>query len=138
MMEFKDPDAGDPDFMRPSSKWRPDLRTLEKSDNRFWEVSVLFHLRDGFRSGDLWLAQSRRYGDLKQVLVPMAAAQEEMARLTMPLDPHAWLADRKARLAAGLKRLASSARNGTIPEQRVTESWQRIKALKEKVAAEAN
>jgi hypothetical protein len=39
-------------------------------------VAVLFHLRDAFRSGDVWLAHSRRYGDLKQVLVPMIAAQE--------------------------------------------------------------
>ena len=136
--DFKAPDAGDPDFMRPSSKWRRHLRAQEKSDNRFWEVSVLFHLRDGFRSGDLWLAQSRRYGDLKQVLVPMAAAQEEMARLTMPLDPHAWLADRKARLAAGLKRLASSARNGTIPHGSIENGMLRIDRLTAAVPDEAH
>ena len=44
------------------------LRAQEKGDTRLWEVAVLFHLRDAFRSGDVWLAHSRRYGDLKQVL----------------------------------------------------------------------
>lgn len=80
--DSKSQGKSDPDFLRPNSKWRRHLKAQDQSDNRFWEVSVLFHLRDGFRSGDLWLAHSRRYGDLKQVLVPMAAAHEEMARLT--------------------------------------------------------
>lgn len=129
--------TADPDFMRPNSKWRRHLRAQEKSDNRFWEVSVLFHLRDGFRSGDLWLVQSRRYGDMKQVLVPMAAAQEEMVRLTMPLDPHAWLADRKARLATGLKRLAAAARGGTIPHGSIENGTLRIERLAADVPKEA-
>ncbi|WP_341769290.1 hypothetical protein, partial [Enterobacter hormaechei] len=42
--------------------------------------------RDAFRSGDVWLAHSRRYGDLKQVLVPMIAAQEN-AKLAVPSNP---------------------------------------------------
>lgn len=56
----------------------------------------------------------RRYGDRKQVLVPMTTAQAH-ARLAVPLDPQDWLADRRARLADALKRLARAARNGTIP-----------------------
>ena len=84
-------------FLRPSSKWNRHLRAQEKGDTRLWEVAVLFHLRDAFRSGDVWLAHSRRYGDLKQVLVPMIAAQEN-AKLAVPSNPQDWLADRKARL----------------------------------------
>jgi hypothetical protein len=37
---------------------------------------VLFHLRDALRSGDVWLARSRHYGDLKQVFVPAQVAVE--------------------------------------------------------------
>ena len=73
-----------------------------------WEVAVLFHLRDAFRSGDVWLAHSRRYADLKQALVPMAAAQAT-ARLAVPLEADIWLADRKARMEDGLTRLAKAA-----------------------------
>ncbi|MFM0911446.1 hypothetical protein, partial [Citrobacter freundii] len=51
-------------FLRPNSKWNRHLRAQEKGDTRLWEVAVLFHLRDAFRSGDVWLAHSRRYGDL--------------------------------------------------------------------------
>lgn len=123
------PDTADPEFLRPSSKWRRHLKIQDSNDNRFWEVSVLFHLRDAFRSNDIWLVHSRRYGDMKQVLVPIAAAQQEMALLTMPLDPHAWLADRKARLAAGLKRLAAAARDGTIPHGSIENGTLRIDRL---------
>ena len=34
--------------------------------HRLWEMAVLFHLRAAFRSGDVWLARSRRYGDIRK------------------------------------------------------------------------
>jgi len=106
--------SADGSFLRPNSKWHRHLRTQEKGDDRLWEVAVLFHLRDAFRSGDIWLAHSRRYGDLKQVLVPMNTAQKR--EVAVPIDPQGWLADRKVRLADALKRLARATRNGTIPQ----------------------
>lgn len=115
-------------FLRPSSKWNRHLRAQEKGDTRLWEVAVLFHLRDAFRSGDVWLAHSRRYGDLKQVLVPMIAAQEN-AKLAVPSNPQDWLADRKARLTIALKRLARAARNGTIPHGSIEDGTLRIDRL---------
>jgi len=59
-------------FLRRGSKWHRHLQVQNLDDSRLWEVAVLFHLRDSFRSGDVWLVQSRRYADLKQVLVPIA------------------------------------------------------------------
>jgi len=101
-------------FLRPTSKWNRHLKAQDDGDYRLWEVAVLFHLRDAFRSGDVWLAHSRRYADLKQALVPMSTALTT-ARLAVPFEPDAWLADRKARMVDGLKRLARAARTGTIP-----------------------
>lgn len=96
------------DFLRRGSKWHRHLNACDEDKHRLWEVAVLFHLRDAFRSGDIWLAHSRRYADLKQALVPIEAAKAT-PRLTVPLEPNAWIADRKARLAAGLARLAKAA-----------------------------
>jgi hypothetical protein len=112
-------------FLRPNSKWHRHLRAQDQGDNRLREVAVPFHLRDAFRSGDIWLDHSRRYGDLKQVLVPMLAAQAN-TRLAVPLDPRVWLADRKARLADGLKILARAARDGTIPRGSIEDGTLRI------------
>ena len=47
-------DAQPAGFPRPNSKWARLLRA--RSDHRLWETAVLFHLRDAFRSGDVWLA----------------------------------------------------------------------------------
>ena len=101
-------------FLRPRSKWRPRLNACATGDDRLWQVAVLFHMRDAFRSGEIWLAHSRRYGDLKQVLVPIAAVRAT-ARLAVPFEPQAWIAERKARMDEGLNRLATPAREGTIP-----------------------
>ena len=41
--------------------WRPSRGTnwqRAQSDPRLWETAVLFHLRDAFRAGDVWLARS--------------------------------------------------------------------------------
>lgn len=102
------------DFLRPNSKWHRHLRAEPCGDHRLWEIAVLFHIRDAFRSGDIWLAGSRRYGDLKQLLVPPQAI-EQTARLAVPLRPGEWLAERRARLDTRLKEFGRAARTGTIP-----------------------
>ncbi len=101
-------------FLRRASKWHRHLAAQEPGDNRLWEVAVLFQIREAFRSGDIWLAHSRRYAGLKQALVPIEAARAT-PRLTMPFEPEIWLVDRKARLREGLERLAKAARTGAIP-----------------------
>lgn len=102
------------DFLRPNSKWHRHLRAEPSGDHRLWEIAVLFHIRDAFRSGDIWLAGSRRYGDLKQLLVPPQAI-EQTARLAVPLRPGEWLAERRARLDTRLKEFGRAARTDTIP-----------------------
>ncbi len=102
------------DFLRRNAKWHRHLNAPEVDDHRLWEVAVLFQLRDAFRSGDIWLAHSRRYADLKQALITIETAKSS-PRITMPFEPDIWLADRKARLEDGLKRLAKAARRGAIP-----------------------
>ncbi len=101
-------------FLRHKSKWRKHITAQPGDDKRLWEVAVLFSLRDAFRSGDIWLRHSRRYADLKEALVPI----EEVAtnnQLVVPLDPMAWLADRRNRMEVGLKRLAKAVNSGDIP-----------------------
>ena len=101
-------------FLRRTSKWHQHLKAQDDDDHHLWEVAVLFHLRDAFRSGDIWLRHSKRYGDLKQILVP-AQAVTANARLMVPFNPEAWIADRNARMEFGLERLAKAARSGSIP-----------------------
>ncbi len=122
-------------FLRRASKWH---RHLNKDDgHRLWEVAVLCHLRDAFRAGDIWLAHSRRYGDLKDALVPAEIARAT-PRLAMPFEPEIWLADRKSRLADGLQRLARAARAGAIPGGSIADGVLKIDRLTADVPEEAD
>lgn len=123
-------------FLQPRSKWRGHLSDPETNRDRLWVVAVLFHLREAFRSGDVWLAHSRRYSDLKQALVPVEAAQT--MGLSMPLKPEVWLADRKQRLDDGLHRLAKAVRNGALPGGIIEDGRLRVERLEADVPAEAD
>ena len=101
-------------FLRRNSRWHQHLNSRPAGDRRLWEVAALFHMRDAFRSGDVWLAHSRRYGDVKRALVPMEAAHAT-TRLAVPFEPREWLAEHKVRVVDGLERLADAAHHGRIP-----------------------
>jgi TnpA family transposase len=122
-------------FLRRTSKWHRHLNGDD--EHRVWEVAVLFHLRDAFRSGDIWLAHSRRYGDLKEALVPVEAARDT-PRLAMPFEPEAWLADRKARLSDAVCRLARAAKAGAIPGGSIEDGILKIDRLTAAVPEEAD
>lgn len=124
-------------FLRPKSKWHRHLQGQDPTDPKLWEVAVLFHMRDAFRSGDIWLPHSRRYADLKQALVPLVAVQNT-PRLNVPFAPMAWLEDRKARMTDGLTRLAKAARHGVIPGGSIKNGTLKLDRLAADVPAEAD
>ena len=123
-------------FLRRNKKWLRHLKDQNPDSHRLWEVAVMSHLRDAFRSGDIWLANSRRYGDLKQALVPIEAAKAT-PRLMVSFDPEEWLNDRKARMADGLKRLAIAAKAGAIPGGSIENGILKLDRLTADVPAEA-
>lgn len=114
-------------FMQGNSKWRRLLCT-QRNDWRLWQVAVLFHLRDAFRSGHLWLRHSRRYADLKQALVPAEVATTTPA-LAVPRLPRDWLTNRMTRMLAGLERLAHAARMGVLAGASVEEGILRTERI---------
>ncbi len=125
------------DFLRQRSKWHRHLNSENHDKQRFWEVAVLFHLRDAFRSGDIWLADSRRFGDLKEALVPTDVVHDT-PRLAIPFEPDAWLANRKELIAKGMKRLAHAAKEGAIPGASIENGTLNINRLKASVPAAAD
>ena len=132
----KDIPQGFLSFLLPRSKWRAQFRDPETDKDRLWTVAVLFHLRDAFRSGDVWLTHSRRHADMKQALVPIESART--MGLLMPLDPETWIADRRHRLEDGLKRLATAARTGTLPGGVIEDGTLRVERLEADVPEEAS
>ena len=123
-------DAQPAGFPRPNSKWARLLRAW--SDHRLWETAVLFHLRDAFRSGDVWLTRSRRYGDIRQALLP-ASAVADAGRTAVPADPEEWLANRRAALNDGLLRLGAAARDKVIPGGSIEDGVLRIERAESRI-----
>ena len=99
-------------FLRPNSRWSRLLRT--QPDHRLWETAVLFHLRDAFRAGDVWLPRSRRYGDIRKTLLSAPAVADAARSLPVPASPRDWLVERRFALDEGLRRLAALARAGAV------------------------
>lgn len=122
-------------FLLPRSKWRKQFNATETNKDRLWVVAVMVHLREAFRSGDVWLAHSRRYGDMKQAFVPVETAQG--MGLAMPLDPETWIADRKRRIEDGLARLAAGVKMGTLPNGSIENGVLRVDRLEADVPDEA-
>jgi TnpA family transposase len=123
-------------FLRRGSKWQRHLNAEDDDAHRLWEVAVLFHLREAFRSGDVWLAHSRRFGDLKDALVPAEVARAT-PKLAMPFESEVWLTDRKARMSDSLRRLARAAKAGAIPGGSIEDGVLKVDRLTAAVPEEA-
>ena len=98
-------------FLRRTSKWQRHIKT---GDHRIWEVAVMFHIREAFRSGDIWLAHSRQFCDLKQTLVPAVSVAATL-RLAVPYAPDEWIASRRQLMQDNLHHLAKAVRSGSLP-----------------------
>ncbi len=105
-------------FLKRSKKWQIAIKS--QKDRRLWEVAVLFHMRDAFRSGDIWLANSRRFGDWKQSLVPLHAVHTT-PKIAVPYSPDEWLAEQSNRLSAAFTQLARTHRQNQLLDG-ITES----------------
>ena len=101
-------------FAKP--KWRN--RLVKNLDRKIWETSLLFSLRDSFRSGDLWLETGRRYGQLSKNLIPIESVRNNNL-LAVPLDVEEWLDSREALLDVSLSITAKAARKGLLPNSAI-------------------
>jgi hypothetical protein len=82
---------------------------------------------DKFITTDYLQQCPRRYGDLKQVLVPMIAAQENATGRAF--QPTGLAGRQKGATHDRSKRLARAARNGTIPHGSIEDGTLRIDRL---------
>lgn len=83
-------------------------------ERKLWETAVLFAIRDGLRSRDIWVVDSRAYQDTRQKLLPMKQAEETLS-LPIPLQANEWIIERKVVLDQLIKKVARMIRQGTLP-----------------------
>ncbi|HYZ85436.1 MAG TPA: DUF4158 domain-containing protein [Bryobacteraceae bacterium] len=51
-------------------RWAPHVFSGDEIDRCYYELCALTELRNGLRSGDVWVVGSRRYGDFESYLIP--------------------------------------------------------------------
>ena len=86
---------------------------------------------------DVWLARSRRYGDIRKTLLSASAVVDADRSLPVPTSPQDWLAERKGALDEGLRRLDAAARAGTIAGASIDDGMLRIERTAAAVPDEA-
>lgn len=77
----KVPDDAPTQFVR--KRWEGVVQTADGLDRRFYELCVLSELRNGLRSGDIWVQGSRQFKDFEEYLLPPSrfAAQRDRREL---------------------------------------------------------
>jgi TnpA family transposase len=92
-------------------RWKPHVVGPDGTiDRRYWELAVLFALKDRLRAGDVWVQGARAYRALDEHLIPAATFAGMMrldaAPIAVPLNVEAWLGERRPLLHERLMALA--------------------------------
>lgn len=85
-----------------------------KLDRRLWETGLMAHLRNKWRSGDVWVERSSNYRRFDSYLLPAAEVAPIAANLKLPASADEWLVDRGRELDQRLKRFASRLARGEV------------------------
>ena len=85
-----------------------------KVDRRLFETALFAHLRNKWRSGDVWVERSANYRRFDSYLLPLDQALPIAAKLGLPATADEWLASRAGRLDLRLKRLANRLARGKL------------------------
>lgn len=114
------------------SRWERHVFTSQGIDQRFYETCVLSELGKSLRAGDLSVANSRRYRDFDDYLLP-APAFEVMRTAGLPFaveaDPDKYLAQRTALLHAEFLRVDRLAQSKELPEASIIDGVLKITPL---------
>jgi len=124
----EDPPRG---FVRPG--WRAAVFRDGAVDPQGYELCFFAELRDRLRAGDVWVEGGRQYRAVEDQLIPkpVFAAMKQTGRLPVaaPLEPDAWLAERRALLDRRLAEVDARAVADALPDVRIADGAMRIAPL---------
>lgn len=124
------PDDAPVGFIR--QRWRKHVFTNDGIDRRFYETCVLSELGKTLRSGDLWVAGSRRYKDFEEYLLPLDTYHRLRPNdlgLPVELDCKTYLTYRTERLHAEFLKVDRLAKEGALPDASVIDGVLKITPL---------
>lgn len=118
-------------------RWASHVFSGNEIDRCYYELCALSELRNGLRSGDVWVAGSRRYGDFDSYLIPKDSWPGVRARgaagVAVATDCTRYLAERGEVLHEQLLRVDALAEKGDLPEARLENRGLHFTALSRSV-----
>ncbi len=127
----KVPDDAPQAFIR--KRWRTLVLTPGGIDRRFYELCVLFEIKNALRSGDVWVSGLRNFGDFDSYLLPQQAFEERRQNEDLPVhvkaEPHVYLKEQLALLTQQLHAAQVLASRGELPDARIEKSGLKITPL---------
>ncbi len=122
----------DPDehpFLAKRSRWLQISRNKPETRQIIFEVALWFSLRDAMKAGDIWLAGSRRYADIKEVLVATEHISTATA-LKIPLNPNSWVEQSSDQLIDVFHQFDEAIRTGALPKSTIRTGGLNVAKLK--------
>jgi hypothetical protein len=107
-------------FVKP--RWHDHVWEGEEINRHYYEFCALTELRNGLRSGDLWVEGSHQYRQLEEYLLPPASWQElrqgRTPPVSAPLEAKTYLAERGKELHDQLTRVGQLLTENALPDVR--------------------
>ena len=119
-------------------RWKQLVREGGTINRRLYETAVLATLRDGLRSGDVWVDGTRNYRQFDAYLLPKQEAAAATADLPVDTDVSRYLHGRAEELDLRLSRLARLLRTGRLEGVSLLGGKLRITPLTANTPPEAN
>ncbi len=122
-------------------RWKSLVCTAEGIDRRFYELCILFELKNALRSGDVWVHGSRTFKEFDAYLVASEEFEQLRCHQALPLhvepNPEKYLQTRLAHLMRELEVVEQLAKKRALPEARIEAAGLKFTPLTNTVPAEA-
>ena len=118
-------------------RWHEYVFTEKGIERRYYELCALTALRDGLRSGDVFVAGSRQYRDFDEYLLSPTAAKEAVAALPVEEDADTYLSRRRNEMQKALERVNGRMVRGELEGVRIEKGRLIVSPLPSGVPPEA-
>jgi TnpA family transposase len=136
----KVPEDAPTSFVR--KRWKSLVEVDGGIDRRFYELCVLSELKNGLRSGDIWVQGSRQFRDFEEYLLPpsrfLAQREQQELGLAVDTDCERYLEDRLTLLKRQMSQVERLAAQNELPDASITASGLKITPLLNAVPDEAD
>ena len=131
----KVPDDAPTGFVRP--RWERHVFGEEGVDKRYYEMSAVAELKNGLKSGDVWVPGSRKYADFEDYLLPRPSWERMRTNGGLPVainpDLDEYLAERSEELQRELSEVGRLISRGKLRDVRLEDGELKFSRAKTEV-----